>query len=148
MDLLGRVVSYTDVYGLRTDTVYDQAGRVTTETVTFPNAADPPQVTVVGYGLMGFHSLGVLVAYLTFEFTSMLGKTCLFHVQGRILYEVAELFWNDATRLRKWWNETGRPAVGRCKDCLQNEWERTVVTSLGAIGVCNWGVCREGYFGG
>ena len=49
MDLLGRVVSYTDVYGLRTDTVYTQSGRVDSETLTFPQSADPPQVSTFTY---------------------------------------------------------------------------------------------------
>lgn len=49
VDLLGRAVAYTDVYGLRTAAVYDQAGRVSSETVTPPNPADPPQVTSYTY---------------------------------------------------------------------------------------------------
>jgi RHS repeat-associated protein len=49
VDLLSRVVAYTDVYGVRTDTSYDQAGRIQSETVTPPNAADPPQVTAYTY---------------------------------------------------------------------------------------------------
>ncbi|MET0134354.1 MAG: PA14 domain-containing protein, partial [Kibdelosporangium sp.] len=43
VDLLGRVVSYTDIQGVRTDTTYDQAGRVTTSKVQPP--LDPVQVT-------------------------------------------------------------------------------------------------------
>jgi RHS repeat-associated protein len=61
MDLLGRVVSYVDVYGLRTDTGYDQAGRVVSETVTPPNPADPPQTSTYTYddaGRILTHRLG------------------------------------------------------------------------------------------
>ncbi|WP_237047735.1 PA14 domain-containing protein [Lentzea guizhouensis] len=36
VDLLGRVVEYTDVHGVRTETRYDQAGRFTTEKVNLP----------------------------------------------------------------------------------------------------------------
>jgi len=49
VDLLGRAISYTDVYGLRTDTTYDQAGRIQSETVTPPNPADPPQIMTYTY---------------------------------------------------------------------------------------------------
>jgi RHS repeat-associated protein len=49
VDLLGRTVSYTDTHGTRTDTTYDQAGRVTTETITPPNSADAPQTTTYTY---------------------------------------------------------------------------------------------------
>ncbi|WP_240522093.1 PA14 domain-containing protein [Amycolatopsis vastitatis] len=49
MDLLGRTVSYTDVYGTKTDTTYDQVGRVASQKVTPPNPADPPQLTTPGY---------------------------------------------------------------------------------------------------
>jgi RHS repeat-associated protein len=64
MDLLGRVVSYVDVYGLRTDTIYDQPGRVVSETVTPPNPADPPQLTTYTYddaGRVLTHKLGTTV---------------------------------------------------------------------------------------
>ena len=44
VDLLGRVVTYTDVHGLRTETIYDQAGRTTTERITPPNPTDAVQV--------------------------------------------------------------------------------------------------------
>ncbi|WP_436496882.1 PA14 domain-containing protein [Actinokineospora sp. HUAS TT18] len=43
VDLLGRVIAYTDANGLRTETTYNQAGRVTLEKVIPPNAADPAQ---------------------------------------------------------------------------------------------------------
>lgn len=43
VDLLGRVVAYTDANGLRTETSYDQAGRVALEKVIPPNASDAPQ---------------------------------------------------------------------------------------------------------
>jgi RHS repeat-associated protein len=46
-DLLGRVVSYTDVQGTVTTTSYDQAGRVTITTTTPPNSADPAHA--IGY---------------------------------------------------------------------------------------------------
>jgi len=48
-DLLGRTVSYTDVYGTKTETSYDQAGRAASQKVTPPNAADLPQVTTTTY---------------------------------------------------------------------------------------------------
>ncbi|WP_245733189.1 PA14 domain-containing protein [Lentzea jiangxiensis] len=42
VDLLGRVIEYTDVHGVRTETKYDRAGRATTETVNLPS--NPAQV--------------------------------------------------------------------------------------------------------
>ena len=48
-DLLGRVVSYTDVNGTRTNTAYDPVGRITTSTVTPPNAADSPRTLSFTY---------------------------------------------------------------------------------------------------
>ncbi|ATE56055.1 LamG-like jellyroll fold domain-containing protein [Actinosynnema pretiosum] len=44
-DLLGHVVEYTDVAGLRTQSSYDLAGRVILERVTPPNKLDEPQET-------------------------------------------------------------------------------------------------------
>ncbi len=49
VDLLGRVVEYTDVNGVRTQTRYDQAGRVTSERVVPPNPADAPQEITYTY---------------------------------------------------------------------------------------------------
>jgi RHS repeat-associated protein len=49
VDLLGRVIEYTDTHGVRTQTVYNLAGRVTSETVTPPNAADAAQTTTYTY---------------------------------------------------------------------------------------------------
>ncbi|MEV0681688.1 PA14 domain-containing protein [Actinosynnema sp. NPDC050436] len=46
-DLLGRMVAYTDVHGLRTETTYDQAGRVTQERIVPP--IGPAQSTLVTY---------------------------------------------------------------------------------------------------
>ncbi|MEU3622562.1 PA14 domain-containing protein [Amycolatopsis coloradensis] len=43
VDLLGRVVAYTDVHGVRTNTSYDQVGRVASSTVTPPDSADAPR---------------------------------------------------------------------------------------------------------
>ncbi|ONI83265.1 hypothetical protein ALI22I_32470 [Saccharothrix sp. ALI-22-I] len=43
VDLLGRVVEYTDANGVRTETSYDVAGRVLAEKVFPPNPADAPQ---------------------------------------------------------------------------------------------------------
>ncbi|MFJ8967020.1 PA14 domain-containing protein [Lentzea sp. NPDC102401] len=43
VDLLGRVVEYTDANGVRTETTYNLAGRATSEKVTPPNPADPAQ---------------------------------------------------------------------------------------------------------
>ncbi|WP_233224144.1 PA14 domain-containing protein [Amycolatopsis sp. BJA-103] len=48
-DLLGRVVSYTDVNGVRTATKYDQVGRVTASEVTPPDAADQTKVVSFTY---------------------------------------------------------------------------------------------------
>jgi RHS repeat-associated protein len=45
VDMLGRVVEYTDVHGVRTETTYNQAGRVISEKVTPPSGADSPQIT-------------------------------------------------------------------------------------------------------
>ncbi|GAA0233374.1 PA14 domain-containing protein [Saccharothrix mutabilis subsp. mutabilis] len=47
VDLLGRVVEFTDATGVRTETGYDLAGRVLSEKVTPP--ADPAQVTTYTY---------------------------------------------------------------------------------------------------
>ncbi|WP_409467124.1 PA14 domain-containing protein [Amycolatopsis sp. GA6-003] len=40
VDLLGRVVAYTDTHGTKTTTAYDQAGRTVTKTVAFAYAVD------------------------------------------------------------------------------------------------------------
>ncbi|RKT72950.1 RHS repeat-associated protein [Saccharothrix variisporea] len=48
-DLLGRVVEYTDANGVRTESSYDQVGRLMSEKVVPPNPADPPQVTSYTY---------------------------------------------------------------------------------------------------
>ncbi|MDX8033271.1 PA14 domain-containing protein [Lentzea sp. BCCO 10_0856] len=48
IDLLGRVVAYTDVNGMRTTTAYDLVGRVTSSTVT-PSAADSPRTVSFTY---------------------------------------------------------------------------------------------------
>ena len=45
VDLLGRVIRYTDAVGVVTLTSYDRAGRVTGERVVPPNSADAPQQT-------------------------------------------------------------------------------------------------------
>ncbi|RBY96562.1 hypothetical protein DQ237_07985 [Blastococcus sp. TF02-8] len=45
VDLLGRVVRYTDAVGVTTLTSYDRAGRVTAERLVPPNSADAPQQT-------------------------------------------------------------------------------------------------------
>ncbi|UQS23446.1 PA14 domain-containing protein [Amycolatopsis thermalba] len=47
VDLLGRVVAYTDVHGTRTETTYDQAGRSVQVKVVPP--ADPAQISVMTY---------------------------------------------------------------------------------------------------
>ncbi|OXM58670.1 hypothetical protein CFP71_01715 [Amycolatopsis thailandensis] len=49
VDLLGRVVAYTDVNGVRTVTGYDQAGRVVSSTVASPDPADPPRTVSFTY---------------------------------------------------------------------------------------------------
>lgn len=71
VDLLGRTVSYTDTHGTRTDTTYDQPGRVTTETITPPNPADPPQTTIYTYddaGRVLTHTLNnTLLATATYD---------------------------------------------------------------------------------
>jgi RHS repeat-associated protein len=48
-DLLGRVVMYSDVHGVRTETSYDQAGRVSQEKMIPPNPADGSQLTAYTY---------------------------------------------------------------------------------------------------
>ncbi|MEV6871487.1 PA14 domain-containing protein [Amycolatopsis sp. NPDC051128] len=48
-DLLGRVVGYSDVHGVRTESAYDQVGRVAQANVVFPNAADAAQLTTFTY---------------------------------------------------------------------------------------------------
>ncbi|WP_189157109.1 PA14 domain-containing protein [Lentzea pudingi] len=49
IDLLGRTVAYTDVTGMRTETTYDLAGRVSAEKVIPPNPADVPQIMASTY---------------------------------------------------------------------------------------------------
>ncbi|MGW4523079.1 PA14 domain-containing protein [Amycolatopsis sp. NPDC004378] len=49
VDLLDRVVAYTDANGVRTTTSYDLVGRATTSTVTPPNSADAPRTVSVTY---------------------------------------------------------------------------------------------------
>ncbi|WP_232376107.1 PA14 domain-containing protein [Amycolatopsis aidingensis] len=48
-NLLGQTVSYTDVHGVRTEKEYDPMGRVATETVVLPDAADAQQVSTFAY---------------------------------------------------------------------------------------------------
>lgn len=60
VDLLGRVVSYTDVQGTMTTTSYDQAGRVSTTTITPPNPADPTHTLSYTYDDAGRVLLTVL----------------------------------------------------------------------------------------
>ncbi|WP_198943296.1 PA14 domain-containing protein [Actinokineospora bangkokensis] len=52
-DLMGRVVAYTDVHGLRTETTYDQVGRVSLEKVIPPNTTDSPQEMTSTYDAAG-----------------------------------------------------------------------------------------------
>ncbi|UVS77343.1 Cell wall-associated polypeptide [Actinokineospora sp. UTMC 2448] len=49
VDLLGRVVSYTDIHGVRTDTTFDRVGRVIEEKVDLPHSADSVQVMTFTY---------------------------------------------------------------------------------------------------
>jgi YD repeat-containing protein len=49
VDLLGRVVAYTDVNGVRTETSYDLVGRAQAEKVFPPNPADAPQEVKRGH---------------------------------------------------------------------------------------------------
>ncbi|WIY02434.1 PA14 domain-containing protein [Amycolatopsis mongoliensis] len=49
VDLLGRVVAYTDVNGVRTTTAYDQAGRTLSSTLTPPSTADAARTISFGY---------------------------------------------------------------------------------------------------
>jgi RHS repeat-associated protein len=71
VDLLGRTVSYTDTHGTRTTTTYDQPGRVSTETVSPPNSADPPQTTTYTYddaGRVLTHTLNnTVLATVTYD---------------------------------------------------------------------------------
>ncbi|MEU1310633.1 PA14 domain-containing protein [Streptomyces cinnamoneus] len=52
-DLLGRTVRHTDTHGIRTETLYDRAGRPVQERTTPPNRADSPQVKTVRYDAAG-----------------------------------------------------------------------------------------------
>jgi RHS repeat-associated protein len=49
VDLLGRVVAYTDVHGTKTESSYDQAGRSTGTTTIPPNPVDPAVTTIFTY---------------------------------------------------------------------------------------------------
>ncbi|WP_432252541.1 PA14 domain-containing protein [Streptomyces sp. HNM1019] len=49
VDLLGRTVRFTDAQGIRTETVYDRAGRAVRETSTPASDADATQVKTVRY---------------------------------------------------------------------------------------------------
>ncbi|MEV5300268.1 RHS repeat-associated core domain-containing protein [Amycolatopsis methanolica] len=49
VDLLGRVVSYTDATGLNTTTSYDQAGRVTSSTTVQTLGTDPAKTSTFTY---------------------------------------------------------------------------------------------------
>ncbi|SMC60718.1 PA14 domain-containing protein [Kibdelosporangium aridum] len=49
VDLMGRTIAYTDVHGTRTETTYDQVGRVSSEKVIPPNSSDSPQITTPSY---------------------------------------------------------------------------------------------------
>ncbi|WP_020662037.1 RHS repeat-associated core domain-containing protein [Amycolatopsis benzoatilytica] len=49
VDVLGRVVAYTDVNGVRTTTSYDQVGRAASSTITPPDSADAPHTLTSTY---------------------------------------------------------------------------------------------------
>jgi YD repeat-containing protein len=50
-DLLGRPVSYTDVWGTVTTSLYDQVGRLVSATATPPNSSDQPQTESYTYNV-------------------------------------------------------------------------------------------------
>jgi YD repeat-containing protein len=52
-DLIGRTLSYTDVYGVVTRSTYDRAGRVVAKSVSGPGGAAPATVTTRGYDNAG-----------------------------------------------------------------------------------------------
>ncbi|HYQ68088.1 PA14 domain-containing protein [Actinophytocola sp.] len=71
VDLLGRTVAYTDTQGTRTNTTYDQPGRVTAETLIPPSTADPSRTTTYTYddaGRILTHTLDTtLLATVTYD---------------------------------------------------------------------------------
>jgi len=90
VDLLGRTVSYTDVHGSRTDTAYDQAGRVTTKTLTPPNTADGTQTTTYTYEDAG--------RVRTHTFNTTLLATATYDSAG----ELATVTYAKAAPSRRW----------------------------------------------
>jgi RHS repeat-associated protein len=113
VDLLGRVVSYTDVYGLRTATVYDLAGRVTSQTVTFPNAADPPQVTMFTYDDAG--------RQLTMQLGSTVLATSTYNAAG----ELASVTYSNGSAL----SSIGRDPAGHIVSLGSRTSDNVTVTS-------------------
>ncbi|WP_245822051.1 PA14 domain-containing protein [Lentzea waywayandensis] len=68
-DMIGRVVEYTDVHGVRTETKYDRAGRTTTQKFNLPlNAAQVVSSTYDDAGRLLTSSLdGALLATSTYD---------------------------------------------------------------------------------
>jgi RHS repeat-associated protein len=97
VDLLGRVVSYTDTTGTRTDTTYDQAGRVTLERVTPPNPLDPAQNTTQTYDDAG--------RVLTVSLASTVLATVIYDSAG----ELGSVTYSNGSSLAA----VGRDAAGR-----------------------------------
>ncbi len=92
VDILGRVVEYTDANGVRTESKYDTAGRVTTEKVNLPNAADAAQETSYTYddaGRLRTVSLGATVlATVTYDSAGELASAT--YVNGSSLAAVGK----------------------------------------------------------
>ncbi|WP_198681129.1 PA14 domain-containing protein [Lentzea terrae] len=96
-DLLGRTIEYTDANGVRTQTVYNLVGRITSETVTPPNAADAAQTTTATYDDAG-RVLSV-----------SLGNTVLATVTNNAAGEVASVAYAGGSSLAS----IGRDTTGR-----------------------------------
>lgn len=96
VNVAGQVTSYTDVHGTLTEVQYDLPGRVTTETVTPPIAADPPQTMTFTYDDAGR------------TLTTVLGSTTLATSSYDVGGELATVVYSNGSAL----SAVGRTPAG------------------------------------
>ncbi|RLK60779.1 RHS repeat-associated protein [Actinokineospora cianjurensis] len=97
VDLLGRLVAYTDANGVRTETSYNQAGRVTLERVVPANVTDAVQDTTNTYDDTG--------RVLTTSLDGTVLATATYDAAG----ELASVTYANGSSL----NATGKDTAGR-----------------------------------
>ncbi|TNC25093.1 PA14 domain-containing protein [Amycolatopsis alkalitolerans] len=115
VDLLGRVVSYTDANGVKTDTLYDQAGRVTQTTVDETLGTAPAKTTTYTYDDAG--------RLLTETWDGALQATVTYDTNG----EMASVAYGNGTSLAA----IGKDPAGRVTSLTwQNSTNNQVVSEV------------------